>query len=503
MMSRDTESAAFPVWTISVPVDQDYDPNLCIWDKSETGSKDEFENGPKQITIILDASGSTFNFSSRGRGAGFTRFHTPSFPPDYGYGHTFSPTSATPKVLKQTTSPPTSPPPPPPTPISTPPPPPPPPPTSKEGGSGAVPVGTKVPPVSAREAPKQATGTALTKPIIFSEMEACILALNRLHRKFDLTGTALNYYVFSDECHLAYQMTMTDPSRQLREFAERMKVLTPPWQGGTRTKQALSQIGASGHLSDAIVILATDGQPTDDSRDGVAEGTYGGCASIVAQYRNSDWIVIGAGSIADKSGSGSLAVCRDGSYQIGDRSMLRRASTVGGAECNTFFLATIIETSSTGVYLPACRDRVTGEYAILHNAMDNYFDRETRYSVVLDHGLMEYSHEISKALSDGKVVLENVPGRGWYLITTKFQLAVKEIGDLPVKPIAIDMPPKATDEDSVLHKSYRDICNLHSLELEFNTWKLTAKTNGGKICIRQVMGTNGTNSTVAAAPHMI
>jgi hypothetical protein len=381
-------------WPEDLPFSQDYDPELYRW--IEPG-REPFVH--QQVTILLDASGSTFNLGGRGR----DRF-------------------------------------------------------------------------SQRDIDHESTQSK-TKPIIFSEMEAVVTCLYRLFKSYDLTGVSLFYYVFSSDCRLVYHLSsMSDPAAFLKDFARRLKLLTPPLRGGTQTLGALQQVGAVGHLDHALIILATDGQPGDDTSSGPDAGQ--GCGNELKKHPDSSLIVIGAGSVSD--GVGMFGVCREGSYVHGDRSLLRGSSS----ECNTAFLAAILESSRVGVYLPACRDRTTGKYQILEEALEAFFRPESTptYRVVLDSGLLSYSKDVSRALHSGRACLVEVDGKGWYLITRHYQLAIETNSNLT--EVNIDLK-----RDPVLNRSYIELANHRELEISLDKMILRAKANDGLICIRQVLST--------------
>lgn len=369
-------------WPTDIPINQDYNPSMLNWDYQ--GIK-PFPK--KQITIILDVSGSTFNLRSRGRMSSI--------------------------ISEQ----------------------------------------------------------SLTKPIVISEMEASILVLYHLYKTYNLEGITLNYYVFSDSCLLTHQINnMQDPNIQLQEFANNLKQYTTPMQSNTNTKAALNQISEGGHLTNAFVIFATDGQPTDDTSDGLD------CAKIVSNHKDSSWIVIGAGSIMSNTTNGicGYGICRNGQYSISDRTLLRGVSS----ECNTVFLASILEAADMAVYLPACRDRTTGEYDILGQAMDQFLGQLPLFSVLLDNSIVQYSDEISQILANNQALLDKINDK-WYVITSQYQLAVCD------QPNLSRLTVNKTD---VLNNTYGAINSLASLVFDFGHYNLKAKTDGRYICVRSVIG---------------
>lgn len=254
-----------------------------------------------------------------------------------------------------------------------------------------------------------------TKIIIVAEMEGLMKYLHILHTKYNLTGVKICMYTFSCKCERFYTNILTNPSTELKDLCDNFPTLFNIEGGGTYLAGAIQTIEEE-ITDNSQLIIATDGQPSDDD----AKGTK--CCSIISKYQNLSLVMIGAGSISDESKKGPLSdtsvIFRRGSTDVEDFNRFRSASY---SECNLDFMFNMCLASKESVYAPACE-----RYELLTTAIDDFLNDLVikKYAVVLDDQIVDVDSEVNRHLNNDFVCLFNHPQFGLYVITQNWQASV-------------------------------------------------------------------------------
>jgi hypothetical protein len=202
----------------------------------------------------------------------------------------------------------------------------------------------------------------ITKPIIIAELEGVSHVLAKLANEFNITNTLFEFYSFSSNLHMVTKTNMN--STQIYSYAKNLTKYVVPEFNGKNTYTSLESVFRDVPRVPTLLCLATDGQPTDHSKDDVIE-----LMNLVKElYVDSrlDHIIIGAGSIMKSNG---VIASRTVTRKSG-RNNYEDTRIEGHSECDLTFLHRLVDTSTNiGTYLPSY-----GDYKELLNEMNIFVE---------------------------------------------------------------------------------------------------------------------------------
>jgi uncharacterized protein YegL len=290
------------------------------------------------------------------------------------------------------------------------------------------------------------TSKVITKPIILAEIECTMQTLRMLMLTFNMSGTKLVVQPFSSSfCVFDH---IIESNKDLCAVINNNFEDLPYECGGTELVKPLQYLAKEYFTENnmSLVILATDGQPSDK------DGVY----AILKQYRKMfNLIVIGAGSIGLNATNN---LCFRGRHvsdiklealqtlvSIGALSELsvnviqnvgnkqRSETTLRESfysECDIEYLKKLVndENVTAGLYVGA-----HGDYSEAIDDVDNFlklvcdseFNSTKKFGIILDNMLpKKYDDFVQTTLLSGHYVVMRAPNNAFYLVTPKWQIAI-------------------------------------------------------------------------------
>lgn len=324
----------------------------------------------------------------------------------------------------------------------------------------------------------------VTKPIILAEIECTIQTLRVLISTFNMSGVQLIVQPFSSSfCVFEY---IVESNKDLCNMINENFDKLPYECGGTELVTPLKYLAKEYFTGDAenLVILATDGQPSD--KDNVYE--------ILKQYRTMfNLIVIGAGSIGSNACNDfcfrgrNIADIKPDTLQtlvdigamshvtfeiiqnIGDKKRQSNAQNAQNSssysECDITYLKKLVndENVTTGLYVGAYGD-YTDAVADVDNFLklvcDSKVNSDKKFGIILDNMLfIKYDEFIHTTLLSGHYVIMRTRNNAFYLVTPMWQMAI----DNPFGNSTIDTCVISDVESSIpnlMKMNYDDIYEL-------------------------------------------
>lgn len=305
-----------------------------------------------------------------------------------------------------------------------------------------------------------------TKFIFVAEMEGVVNILNIIHMKYDLTNINLQLKMFSDSVRTVFDRILSNPCEELEYLSRNFSSLFTPEFSGTHLYRALSE-----NLSDnSMVIIATDGHPSDDNSEGEK------CCTLFESYPNMTLIMVGAGSVKEQTGESSFCYRRG----ITNRESFLAMRQSNYSECNLNFMYNMCASVKESVYCPAF-----GDYSFLVKNIRNFLNESNeaqKYGVRIETAITPYPNEVNECLNSEKDVIYHCQ-YGSYLITKYFQVALNMIkpryqGEYYTQPCISSLHNKTFEE--VFYYS------IDNITVDTNTISIAKDTNGFCRCRKVV-----------------
>lgn len=291
-------------------------------------------------------------------------------------------------------------------------------------------------------------GYSTTKPIILAELEGIVSFIVECATCMDLGGLEINLYCFSSDTQCIWSHTLATANWRpvLHHLMRTLADVIPYEQGGTTLQplaNMLQEYLALPQAKTVLVVLATDGQPTDKVQ---VQTTLARVQQL--RLHNFALVTLGAGSLC----SGTVAGCLSMPAPLGRTESIVGRNAPQGTSCSevdaAFLRGLIAYATQGGCYIGAFKD-----YADVHTLGREFLtqvaargSQSVSACVVLDDGSpVSLPNAVSSALIQAHrqgqsiVVMARIAGK-WYLYYSDVQVAI--------------LPPHDTDSDDIV------ICTL-------------------------------------------
>ena len=318
-----------------------------------------------------------------------------------------------------------------------------------------------------------------TDPIIVAEIKGVIYYLCELATNYDLTGTILQIYTFSNILSLSGECEIDDYD-SLSLFIQNISKILSYDFGSTNLMDPIKYIcedkmviGKKTHI-----VLATDGQPNiNGSTQDIIKYLQNLPTNV---YDNLTMAIIGAGSIQLSQGGGK------GFRSIGNKhtqnqfafdndfismdnfcKLLFSSQSNSHSECNIRFLIDIMNILQSSCYLPSFGDYSSlKESAIKYLNSTDTFESNLQYKVLLDNSVINLPQNIQTEIHNHKYIISyNQSASGWYLYNKFWQLSLSPITEVDINT-TYEISELNHSQD-LYYKSYDDIY-MNSAEKEIN-----------------------------------